>query len=70
MTEDGGSSKTPRRPKTNDANIRAAETKLRRALGTQVRIVQRGDEGQGTIEISFFNQDDLDRIYTVINKNG
>jgi ParB family chromosome partitioning protein len=70
MTEDGGSSKTPRRPKTNDANIRAAETKLRRVLGTQVRIVQRGDGGQGTIEISFFNQDDLDRIYTVINKNG
>jgi ParB family chromosome partitioning protein len=70
MTEEGGSSKSPRRPKTNDANIRAAETKLRRVLGTQVRIVQRGDGGQGTIEISFFNQDDLDRIYTVINKNG
>jgi ParB family chromosome partitioning protein len=70
MTEDGGTSKTPRRPKTNDANIRAAETKLRRVLGTQVRIVQRGDGGQGTIEISFFNQDDLDRIYTVISKNG
>jgi ParB family chromosome partitioning protein len=69
MTEEGGSSKSPRRPKTNDANIRAAETKLRRVLGTQVRIVQRGDGGQGTIEISFFNQDDLDRIYTVINKN-
>jgi ParB family chromosome partitioning protein len=69
MTEEGGSSKSPRRPKTNDANIRAAETKLRRVLGTQVRIVQRGDGGQGTIEISFFNQDDLDRIYAVINKN-
>ena len=69
MTEEGGSSKSPRRPKTNDANIRAAETKLRRVLGTQVRIVQRGDGGQGTIEISFFNQDDLDRIYTVINNN-
>ncbi len=70
MTEDGGKIKTPRRPKTNDANIRAAETKLRRILGTQVRIVQRGDGGQGTVEISFFNQDDLDRIYTVISKNA
>ncbi len=70
MTEDGGKIKTPRRPKTNDANIRAAETKLRRILGTQVRIVQRGDGGQGTVEISFFNQDDLDRIYTVISKKA
>jgi ParB family chromosome partitioning protein len=69
MTEDGGRSKTPRRPKTNDANTRAAETKLRRVLGTQVRIVQRGDGGQGTIEISFFNHDDLDRIYSVISQN-
>jgi ParB family chromosome partitioning protein len=70
MTEDGSSDKSPRRPKTNDANVRAAETKLRRVLGTQVRIVQRGDSGQGTVEISFFNQDDLDRIYAIISKSS
>jgi ParB family chromosome partitioning protein len=69
MTDDGASSKSSRQPKTNDANVRAAETKLRRVLGTQVRIVQRGSGGQGTVEISFFNQDDLDRIYKVITKN-
>ncbi len=68
MTEGGAVSKNLRRPKPSDANIRAAETKLRRALGTQVRIVQR-EGGQGTVEIKFFNQDDLDRIYTVITKN-
>jgi ParB family chromosome partitioning protein len=70
MTEDGSSNKSSRRPKTNDANVRAAETKLRRVLGTQVRIVQRGDGGQGTVEISFFNQDDLDRIYAIISKSS
>jgi ParB family chromosome partitioning protein len=46
-----------------DPNIRAAETKLRRALGTQVRIVQLRGEGPGKIEISFFSNQDLDRIY-------
>lgn len=48
---------------TVDPNIRAAETKLRRALGTQVRIVQLRGEGPGKIEISFFSNQDLDRIY-------
>jgi ParB family chromosome partitioning protein len=40
---------------TVDPNIRAAETKLRRALGTQVRIVQLRGEGAGKVEISFFS---------------
>jgi ParB family transcriptional regulator, chromosome partitioning protein len=48
---------------TVDPNIRAAEAKLRRALGTQVRIVQLRGEGPGKIEISFFSNQDLDRIY-------
>lgn len=49
-----------------DPNIRAAEAKLRRALGTQVRIVQLRGEGQGKVEISFFSNQDLDRIYTLL----
>lgn len=49
-----------------DPNIRAAETKLRRALGTQVRIVQLRGEGPGKIEISFFSNQDLDRIYNLL----
>jgi len=48
-----------------DPNIRAAETKLRRALGTQVRIVQMS-EGRGKVEISFYNAQDLDRIYDLL----
>jgi ParB family transcriptional regulator, chromosome partitioning protein len=53
---------------TVDPNIRAAETKLRRALGTQVRIVQQSDDGRGRIEISFFGTQDLDRIYSLLIK--
>ena len=49
-----------------DPNVRAAETKLRRALGTQVKILQSVDTGKGKIEISFFDARDLDRIYTLL----
>ena len=48
-----------------DPNVRAAETKLRRALGTQVKIHMAGD-GRGRVEISFFNSQDLDRIYNLL----
>src|SRR5215467_15443136 len=48
-----------------DPNVRAAETKLRRALGTQVKITQSA-EGKGKIEISFFDARDLDRVYNLI----
>jgi ParB family chromosome partitioning protein len=48
-----------------DPNVRAAETKLRRALGTQVKITQMA-EGKGKIEISFFDTRDLDRLYSLI----
>ncbi len=54
--------------KPNDANVRAAEAKLRRILGTQVRIVQRANNSGGKVEISFFNGEDLDRIYTILTQ--
>jgi ParB family transcriptional regulator, chromosome partitioning protein len=59
----------PRRSSTHsasDPNIKAAESKLRRALGTQVRIVQSAQEGTGKLEISYYTAQDLDRIYTLI----
>ncbi|MFN2529992.1 MAG: ParB/RepB/Spo0J family partition protein [Pyrinomonadaceae bacterium] len=56
----------PAAPVAMDPNIRAAESKLRRLLGTQVRIIQKGAEGRGTLEISFFSIDDLNRIYDLI----
>src|SRR5215218_2712407 len=52
-------------PQAVDPNIKAAETKLRRALGTQVKILQAGDR-RGKVEISFFNAQDLNRIYTLL----
>src|SRR5215217_1942983 len=52
-------------PQAADPNIKAAETKLRRALGTQVKILQAVD-GRGKVEISFFNAQDLNRIYNLL----
>ncbi|HKN84701.1 MAG TPA: ParB/RepB/Spo0J family partition protein [Pyrinomonadaceae bacterium] len=53
-------------PRPIDPNIRAAEAKLRRVLGTQVKILQTADDGRGKVEISFFNTQDLDRIYNLL----
>jgi ParB family transcriptional regulator, chromosome partitioning protein len=63
------SSATERTTKKNDANVRAAETKLRRRFGTQVRIMpnQKGDGGK--IEIEYYNDRDLDRVYTLLMNN-
>jgi ParB family chromosome partitioning protein len=59
--------KPAKKPTTHviDPNVRAAETKLRRALGTQVKILQ-AESGKGKIEINFFDARDLDRIYNLL----
>ena len=44
-----------------DPNTRAAEEKLRFALGTGVEIIRRGKGGR--IEITFATEDELDRLY-------
>ena len=44
-----------------DVHTRAAEDRLRFALGTKVRIVRRGSGG--TVEIDFGSEDELNRIY-------
>ncbi len=61
----------PRRAKTTpavakDANVRAAENKLRRQFGTQVRIVQNPAGTGGKIELEFYNAADLDRLYGLL----
>jgi ParB family transcriptional regulator, chromosome partitioning protein len=53
-------------PKKNDANVRAAESKLRRKLGTQVKIIQTANMLGGRIEIEYYSQGDLDRLYRII----
>ena len=54
----------------SDPNVRAAETKLRRILGTQVRIVPRSAASPGRLEIEYYDSADLDRIFRLISNQG
>jgi ParB family chromosome partitioning protein len=60
----GGAARPPRpepaRP-TSDVHTRAAEDRMRFALGTKVRIVRKRDGG--TIEIAFASEAELNRLY-------
>jgi ParB family chromosome partitioning protein len=51
-----------------DPNIRAAESKLRRHFGTKVRIVQTSNSSSGKIELEFYNQSDLNRLYGLLTQ--
>lgn len=51
---------------TKDANMRAAETKLMRALGTNVKITPSGKPNAGKIEVEYYNLDDLDRLFQLM----
>lgn len=51
-----------------DANMKSAETKLRRFLGTNVHIIPDGKGTGGKIEIEYYGEIDLDRIYNAILK--
>jgi ParB family chromosome partitioning protein len=52
----------------SDPNIRAAESKLRRHFGTKVRIVQISNSSSGKIELEFYNQSDLNRLYGLLTQ--
>lgn len=54
-------------PKPVDPNIRAALDEMSMALGTKVKLFPKS-AGAGKIEIEYYSQDDLDRIYSVIVK--
>jgi ParB family chromosome partitioning protein len=58
-TESGAGERRP--TKLPDVHTRAAEDRLRLALGTRVRIVRRGTRGR--IEIDFGSENELIRIY-------
>lgn len=60
----GVTGKDPSTPQQNDANIRAAELRLKRFLGTQVKIKSNGSSGK--IEIDFSSASELDRVYSII----
>jgi ParB family chromosome partitioning protein len=54
-------------PKRDDANVRSAETKLRRRFGTQVRVLPSQTGTGGKIEIEYYNDNDLDRLYQMLS---
>ncbi|MBI2689122.1 MAG: ParB/RepB/Spo0J family partition protein [Acidobacteria bacterium] len=56
--------KKPAEPEL-DPNVKAAIRELENALGTKVRIIERAP-GKGRIEVEYYSNDDLDRIYSVI----
>lgn len=53
-------------PQRDDANVRAAENKLRRRFGTQVRVLPSQTGTGGKIEIEYYNDNDLDRLYQLL----
>jgi|SRR5581483_2267788 len=54
-----------RRESVQDPNVRAAAEELERALGTRVRIVELSEQ-RGRIEIEYYSQAELDRLYQQI----
>ena len=53
-------------PRRDDANVIAAETKLRRRFGTQVRVIPSQKGTGGKIEIEYYTDSDLDRLYQLL----
>jgi ParB family chromosome partitioning protein len=54
-----------KKDKTLDPNVRAAIDELERALGTRVHIVELSEQ-RGRIEIEYYSQTDLDRLFQQI----
>jgi ParB family chromosome partitioning protein len=52
-----------------DPNVRAVETKLTRQFGTKVRIVHDRDNKGGKIELEFYTQSDLNRLYMLLARS-
>jgi hypothetical protein len=64
-----GRSQTAQAPaKPVDVHTRAAEERLRIALGTRVRIIRHGAHGR--IEIDFNSEDELIRIFELLTERN
>lgn len=50
----------------DDANVRAAESKMRRRLGLQVRIIPSPTGTGGKVEVEYYSDGDLHRLYQLI----
>lgn len=53
-------------PVERDPNVEAAEERLTKALGTRVRITRGRKKGSGKIEIDFYSEDELDRLFSLL----
>ena len=59
----------PKPESPQDPNVKAAARQLEETLGTRVRIVEKTEQ-RGRIEIEYYSQDDLQRIYGLIAKEA
>ena len=55
---------------SKDPNVKMAETRLMRRLGTSVKISTNKKGPGGKVEIEYYGIEDLDRIYQLIMKDG
>jgi ParB family transcriptional regulator, chromosome partitioning protein len=53
-------------PVPRDPNVVSAEERLTRSLGTRVRIVSGKKKGTGKIEIDYYSEDELDRVFSLL----
>lgn len=67
LTNEGRGAKAKREEQPLDPNVRAALEEMAAALGTKVKLHPRSPDS-GRLEIEYYSQDDLDRIYSVIVK--
>jgi ParB family chromosome partitioning protein len=67
LREPGSAPPRSRERKASPA-VRSVEERLQRALGTKVRLTDRG--GRGRIEIEYFSHEELERILSAIVDNG
>jgi ParB family chromosome partitioning protein len=59
------SSHSSRKESIQDPNVRAAAEELERVLGTRVKIIELSDQ-RGRVEIEYYSQVELDRLYQQI----
>lgn len=62
----GGGEKQPAKPRGTDANVKAAEIKLRRRFGTNIKIMPNANKLGGRIEFEYYSDADLDRLYQLL----
>lgn len=67
LTSDRPGKKSRKSAAAQDPNVKAAVEELQNALGTRVRIIERDDQ-RGHIEIEYYSQDHLDRLYQLLLK--